>query len=123
MLLNDLYHFKAVTADDTGGGYLLEAEVNPEHKIFKGHFPGSPVLPGVCHMQMAVDAASEILKRKLRVKEGTELKFTAIMDPRQGTEMQLKVDLEPQEGNTFKILCSSFFNGEVCFKFKGILQE
>jgi len=30
----------------------FKIELNFNHKIFKGHFPGSPILPGVCIIQI-----------------------------------------------------------------------
>ncbi len=122
MLLNDLYHFPKITAESSGGGYLVAAEVNPKHNIFKGHFPETPVLPGVCHMQMVVDAASEILKRHLRVEEGTDMKFTAVVDPREGTHLLIKIHLSELDSQKVKVESTTTFNGLVCFKFKGVLH-
>lgn len=122
MLLNDLYQFPKITAEATGGGYLVEAEVNPTHEIFKGHFPQTPVLPGVCHMQMVVDAASEILKKRLKVVEGNDMKFTAVVDPREGTHLLIKVNLSELDGGKVKVESATTFNGLVCFKFKGVLH-
>ena len=122
MLLDDLYHFSKVTPEEDGQGYLVEAVVNADHDIFKGHFPGSPVLPGVCHMQMIVDAASEISGKSLSVKEGIDMKFTAVVDPREGTGLLIKLDLSEQEGGEMKIQSATTFNGKVCFKFKGVLH-
>ena len=36
-------------------------ELNPVHPIFEGHFPQTPVVPGVCMMQMV----KEVLRNHL----------------------------------------------------------
>lgn len=30
----------------------IEIELNPGHALYQGHFPGQPVVPGVCTLQM-----------------------------------------------------------------------
>ncbi len=42
---------------------------------FKGHFPGRPVLPGVCKVQAVVVMAEAARDQALRVDELTEVKF------------------------------------------------
>ena len=123
MLLNDLYELHKVDVDAESPGHIAIFGLNAAHDIFGGHFPGSPILPGVCHMQMVVDAVSAITGRDLRVHEGTDLKFTAVVDPRQGTELEVKVQTETLEDGTVKVISSTWFNGDVCFKFKGLLKE
>lgn len=122
MLLNDLYHFPKISAEPDEGGFLVDAEINPKHRIFEGHFPETPVLPGVCHMQMVVDAASEALKRHLKVEEGTDMKFTAVVDPREGTHLLIKLNIRELEDGKVKVESITTFNGLVCFKFKGVLH-
>ncbi|MBS1934927.1 MAG: hydroxymyristoyl-ACP dehydratase, partial [Bacteroidetes bacterium] len=36
-------------------------ELNPAHDIFKGHFPETPVVPGVCMLQMLKEVMENIL--------------------------------------------------------------
>lgn len=122
MLLNDLYHFSSVTPDPEGKGHVVVATLNAKHPIFEGHFPGSPVLPGVCHMQMVVDAAAAVLGRDLSVSEGIDLKFTAVVDPREGDQLLINLQIQPREEDKVRIESITTFNGEVCFKFKGVLH-
>lgn len=34
------------------GKQAIEIELNPGHVLYQGHFPGQPVVPGVCTLQM-----------------------------------------------------------------------
>ncbi|MBP3227411.1 MAG: hypothetical protein J6M53_01360 [Bacteroidaceae bacterium] len=59
--------------------------LNPLHPIYKAHFPGHPLTPGVCLVQMV----SEILERRvgarLRVERVVNLKFIAPVAPPPGS--------------------------------------
>jgi 3-hydroxyacyl-[acyl-carrier-protein] dehydratase len=123
LLLNKLYHLTKVTAGEQDGDFLVEVSINPEHSIFEGHFPEVPVMPGVCLMQLVADAASEVTGKKLRILEGTDMKFTAVVDPRESTTLLLQLNVLPAADSTFKVNCINTFNGQISFKFKGILGE
>jgi len=123
LLLNKLYRLTKVTPGEQEGDFLIEVSINPEHSIFEGHFPEVPVMPGVCLMQLVADASSEVVGKKLRILEGTDMKFTAIVDPREGTKLLLQLNVVPAAEGTFKVNCINTFNGQVSFKFKGILGE
>ena len=49
MLINNFYKIKNIEA---GEKYVVNIEMNPAHEIYNGHFPGMPVVPGVCLTQM-----------------------------------------------------------------------
>lgn len=121
MLLNDLYKFTRVLHRE-GEGYAVETEMDSTHRIFDGHFPSSPVLPGVCLMQMVVDAASEVLGKKVEVHEGIDMKFTAVVDPREGTQLTVHLSIAEADEGLIRVTSHTVFNGEICFKFKGLLR-
>ncbi|MEP7278535.1 MAG: 3-hydroxyacyl-ACP dehydratase, partial [Bacteroidota bacterium] len=45
-------------------------KINPDHAIFKGHFPGQPVVPGVCMMQIVKELMETGTGRRLRLQTG-----------------------------------------------------
>ena len=56
-------------------------ELNPAHKIFKGHFPGLPIVPGVCMVQIQKELIEKELSRKIILKKATNIKFLSIINP------------------------------------------
>src|ERR1700733_15016080 len=56
-------------------------EINPKHEIFQGHFPGQPVVPGVCMMQIVKELLETATGRALRLHTGLDLKFLSVIDP------------------------------------------
>ena len=56
-LINDFFEVIALTPSE--GELRCKVKFNPEHFIYKAHFPGNPVTPGVCLVQMAAEILGE----------------------------------------------------------------
>ena len=53
MRLNgDFYRIESRLEDRTLGQSGFKVILNPDHLIYKAHFPGQPVTPGVCILQI-----------------------------------------------------------------------
>lgn len=79
MLRNDLYTTGSVTK--TNSNHLVPVTLNPAHPIFSGHFPGQPVLPGVCMLEMVKEILEDLLQQKLRISKGPLIKFLQMIIP------------------------------------------
>lgn len=55
--------------------------LNSEHFIYKAHFPGNPITPGVCILQMAQELISMAVGEKLAVRRVKNVKFLKILVP------------------------------------------
>jgi 3-hydroxyacyl-[acyl-carrier-protein] dehydratase len=68
MLQPDFYSFIRIVSN---GSSSLEASflLNPKHAIFAGHFPGQPVVPGVCMLQIIKEGLEQALDKKLVYKQ------------------------------------------------------
>jgi 3-hydroxyacyl-[acyl-carrier-protein] dehydratase len=73
--------FKMVSLEGAHNNYVAVIEFNPLHEIFKGHFPGNPVVPGVCMVQIIKDILKNIFKKDFTMKHALQLKFLAIVNP------------------------------------------
>ena len=56
-------------------------QLNASHVIYQAHFPGEPVTPGVCLVQMAGELLEECLGRKLQLKKAVNVKFLSPVSP------------------------------------------
>ena len=63
------------------GGYDCGIHLDPDHVIYRAHFPGEPITPGVCILQMAVKALSAALGAKLEARRFKNVKFLQILVP------------------------------------------
>jgi len=104
---------------------VLEAqlEFNGTHPIFEGHFPGQPVVPGVCMLQIVKELTIMALGSPLQLQKAVEMKFLAVIDP--GIQRAVSISLHYSgEVDNFVSVSASLFNREtVFFKFKGIFSR
>ena len=73
--------------------------LNPDHLIYKAHFPGQPVTPGVCILQMLQELLSVEIGKQLFIKNIKNAKFISMMSPVADSRVSVLFTLvEAQEG-------------------------
>ena len=60
--------YTTINVEDTENGFVAEIETNPSHIIYKAHFPGNPITPGVCIIKTARELLENKINRKLWLK-------------------------------------------------------
>ena len=79
-MINDYYTLSAVTAlSETE--FLFEVRLNASCAIYEGHFPGQPVAPGACQVQIIKECAERALQRPVRLKQIKQCKFLKTIIP------------------------------------------
>lgn len=76
-LKNNLYNI--VAADRPQAAYSVG--LNPECAIYKAHFPGLPITPGVCIIQIASELLADYLQCDVQLQEVCNAKFLAVINP------------------------------------------
>lgn len=95
-ILTDFYTLQSYEKADNGS-FTANILLNRDHDIFKGHFPGNPVTPGVCMMQIIKELAEEFIGRKLFLKTASNVKFMAIINPFETPELKMILDITENE--------------------------
>lgn len=98
-------------------------EINPAHAIFKGHFPGQPVVPGVCMMQIVKELLQKANGKKLRLLHGLDLKFLSVIDPGKNNLVNAEADYSLLATGDINVTARLFYNETTFFKFKGVFTE
>jgi 3-hydroxyacyl-[acyl-carrier-protein] dehydratase len=121
--LNDLYVIKDIREEAACNRFLIQIELNSSHAIFHGHFPGNPLLPGVCTVQIIKELLSGQLKRNLNLKKAGTIKFLSFINP----EMNrlISIELQVNEGVKGQLTCNAtvFHEATVFCSFKGEWAE
>ena len=78
-LLNDFYSIVDEASCD--GTYNCKVKMNPQHGLYKVHFPGNPVTPGVCLVQMATEILERKYNKKFLLSEAVNIKFRKTVVP------------------------------------------
>jgi 3-hydroxyacyl-[acyl-carrier-protein] dehydratase len=121
MILKDnLYTVQEARA--TEGGLAAVLELNALHPIFNGHFPGQPVLPGVCMVQIVKELTSQEFQAPIRLVKGSECKFLAVVDPRIHSAPGIEINYTKDPDGQIVVSARIFIAETVFFKFKGIFQ-
>lgn len=116
MLQNELFTFTAPQAD--GNLIKTNIQLNPSHPIFEGHFPGQPILPGVCMLQMVKEVLEAAINNQTRLLKAAELKFLVIVAPEQDKVIQMELKVT-DETELLRVEARLLDDSLVLFKFKG----
>src|SRR5690554_3049303 len=104
MLIADFY--KVQKSDYTDSQIHAIVELNANHAVFKGHFPDNPVTPGVCMLQIFKELSEEVLQEELFIKECTNVKFMALINPLVHPVLTLHIGISQIESEGYKIKAS-----------------
>lgn len=120
MLLNN---FCTLLNHETSGD-TVKATVSfyAAHQIFKGHFPGHPVVPGVCMMQIVRELMEVSLSKKLQIVTGDNMKFLSVINPEENKEVEINISFTSQE-DTYLTNAVIQAGSVTFFKFKGMLKS
>ncbi len=122
MLLKDFYNIEKL--EKTGEGkYTAGIFLNKNHDIFKGHFPGNPVTPGVCMMQIIKELSQEILKSSLVMTSSSNVKFMALINPEQNPSLQLELEIYGDLATEIKVKATTMFDDTVALKLTNIYKK
>ena len=119
ILLNDF--FKLIQKDSTPGVVKAKISINKEHRIFQGHFPGLPVVPGVCMLQMVREIMEVHLDRSLDIAASDNMKFLSVINPDQNVEVDASIHYTDADDNV-SINATLFAGTTTFFKLKATLQ-
>lgn len=72
----------------TENGFEATLRTNPEHLIYKAHFPGNPITPGVCVVQTAGELLERELNREVYLKNVKNVKFLSVIIPEKGKKIK-----------------------------------
>ena len=120
MLQNSFY--TVLRAESSPGNVKALLSINKEHPILKGHFPGQPVVPGVCMMQIIKELTEQQTKNKLNISRADTIKFLSIIDPRLNPEVEALVSYIEKDGS-FSVTASLMAGEVTFFKLKATLDN
>lgn len=112
-IFNDFYTVQSQNGEN--GSYKIQISLNPKHEIFKGHFPGNPVTPGVCMMQIVKELTENITQKNLFVKSASNIKFMAIINPNETPDLTLDLIIDEKE-DEIKVKNTSSFGETIALK-------
>lgn len=120
MPLNDLFTYKISESGD--GSIKAIININAEHSLYGGHFPGQPVTPGIALLEMIRIILSDLLNKDMMLTEAKDIKFLAPVVPPDMQNLDLEITyLNLSEGISTRCILSG--NDKVYTKIRGVFSE
>ena len=78
--------YETIAVDATGATIRLL----PDSPVYQGHFPGYPITPGVCLVEIALELIAEMAGQagKVRLVAAKNIKFTSPVLPSEGMALR-----------------------------------
>ena len=118
ILLNDFFFI--LQQETTSNSIQAKITINSEHKILKGHFPGMPVVPGVCMVNLILEIMERLMAKPVHLSEASSIKFLAMMVPADYKAIEVVIDHTIQQ-EKISIKASIFSGTTTFFKLNGTL--
>ena len=115
-ITNDIFNIDSIShTNDTIESIL---SINGGSTIFDGHFPGQPVVPGACMLQVVKDVLENALGSSFQLKKAGNIKFISMIVPSLNDMIQLDISYKPIDDG-ININAKLVSNDVICFKFQG----
>jgi 3-hydroxyacyl-[acyl-carrier-protein] dehydratase len=103
--------------------HIARVKLNEHHPVYEGHFPGNPVVPGVCQVQIIKEIVSEVLREEIVLVNSDNIKFLNIIVPEKHPVLEVKVCIKNKEDASWDVTGSISKEDMYFLKFKGIFQH
>ncbi|MDR1745826.1 MAG: hydroxymyristoyl-ACP dehydratase [Tannerella sp.] len=115
-MLSDYYQIKNQRTE--GDRTVFEIALNPDCRVYRGHFPDMPVAPGVCNIQMVRECVERIAGRPLQLSHITQCKMTTMLTPEQHPDLQIYIHKFEADEPPFPVHATIGRDDEVYFILK-----
>jgi 3-hydroxyacyl-[acyl-carrier-protein] dehydratase len=97
----------------------VKVELNPEHPVYKGHFPQVPVAPGVCLIQMIKEVLIQHQQKNMVMSDGDNIKFMALVNPKENKLFFIDYTLRFPSSEAIDVSAVIRWESVTYLKFKG----
>jgi 3-hydroxyacyl-[acyl-carrier-protein] dehydratase len=117
LLLDHFYTLDSLNKE--GDSITVKVTFHAAHAIFNGHFPDTPVVPGVCQTQMLGEILSRAYGIGFMLSSAASIKFLSIIDPSVQPSVIISIAATEKSAHTYAVSSQYTWEGKVFFKFKG----
>ena len=113
MLIEGLYTLQTLEQDNQEVN--AKVKLHKEHEVFKGHFPGNPIMPGVCMIQMIKELTEKVTGKELFLSVASNVKFMAKINPEENEVIDLNLKIS-EENDCIKVKNVTSYDQTVALK-------
>ena len=111
MLENSFYTVE--NTESAESNYCVSLVLNPSHEIYKVHFPGNPITPGVCLLQISLELLNLRFQRKLRLAGAKNIKYLKVINPIENPKIEFVIHYKTDNDLIYAEI--SIVSGETVF--------
>lgn len=120
MLLKDKY-FSIDGCEQGNGCAQFHVRLLLDCDVYRGHFPGNPVSPGVCNIEMIKECFDVLHDGEPRIKTIDRCRLTAVASP--AVSPNLTIDMSwTKENDGWHLIATLKDNKQQYMDFKGTLE-
>lgn len=120
MPLNDFFTYQIINQDISV--ITVRVSIDGDHSLYKGHFPGQPVTPGVVMIEILRQVLSASLDKKLFLTSAKEIKYLNPVIPNINNQIDYQIEYHKNE-STVSVNCVISWQEKVFTKIKGEFRE
>ena len=120
-MLKDFYTIQSESINASAAEFSVA--LNPDCEVYKGHFPGEPVSPGVCSIQMIKECAERVAGYKLSFVEIRQCRFLQLLSPATTPCLNIYLELKPKAEDCISLDAKIQNADVVCVSLSGTLKS
>lgn len=117
MLLENSY-YKIIGRSGEGLDAVFRVALLPDCEVYKGHFPGNPVSPGVCNIETIKECAMLLTGKRLVIDTIRQCRLTAVASPSVCPEVEVTLSCS-LVGKGFAVTAKIADNERTYMEYKG----
>ena len=107
----------------SGGTIRFTIQLDPSHPVYEGHFPGNPIVPGVCQVQIIKELVSLTLNTELFLERSENIKFLSMIIPVQTPVLDIRLDIKAKGQDQWDVNAVISREQHLFIKFKGLFTK
>ncbi len=100
----------------------IEVALNPAHAVYNGHFPGMPVVPGVCTLMMVKSCFERWKGKRFVFRLLNSCKFLTAIRPEQNRLLTIKLEEQERPDGLWGMSAQIYAGDQLVFKLKANLS-
>lgn len=112
-------YYKINSSHSEADSVLYHVTLLPGCEVYRGHFPGHPVCPGVCNIQMLKECVEDTVGRRLFIDTIKQCRLTAVASPDTCRELGIDIHFLSVGDGRFSIAAKISGSGKTYMEYKG----
>jgi 3-hydroxyacyl-[acyl-carrier-protein] dehydratase len=104
---------------DSVNKITIRISLDPDHPMFKGHFPGNPILPGVATLQILKELVSKHAGKDANLARAHVIKYLNFINPLKNSLIDFDIEFRESEAGNTECSATVYYEETVFCTFRG----